>query len=183
MPNYHQYLIASLPYLQFGAKPPINFNRFLELCRDFIPQKELTVLENCADIFKEPGKAKIKTEGIIKTWRDFEFGLRNELVKIRAKRLRKDAAPFLRSYLETEPSFAHKLSEITRQPQPLEFERLLDLLRWNKLDELCFGHYFDMEFLFVYAQKLLILSRWDVIRSANKQQLLNNVITAVEQHA
>jgi len=161
----------------------MEFNRFLELCRDFIPQKELAVLENCADIFKVPYNDKNKTSGIVKAWHDFESGLRDELVKIRAKRLHKDATPFLRNYSEAEPSSTHKLSEITRQPQPLEVERLLDVLRWNKLDELCFGHYFDIEFLFIYAQKLLILKRWDTIHSANKQQLLNNLITVVEQHA
>jgi hypothetical protein len=183
MPNYHPYLISSLPYLQFGTKAPMEFNRFLQLARDFIPQKESAVLENCADIFKGPYNDKNKASSIVRAWHDFEFGLRNELVKIRAKRLHKNAEPFLRNYLEVDPSFAHKLSEITRQPQPLEVERLLDVLRWNKLDELCFGHYFDIEFLFVYAQKLLILSRWDTIRGADKPQLLNGVIAAVEQHA
>jgi len=216
MPNYHPYIISSLPYLHFGTKAPMEFNRFLELVRDFIPQKDLAVLENCADIFnplaripqatpvdelqsgtsphgdeqkmtpelcpwgsREPYKAK----GIVKVWHDFEFGLRNELVKIRAKRRHKNAAAYLRNYLEVEPSFAHKLSEIVRQPQPLEVERALDTLRWNKLDELCFGHYFDIEFLFIYAQKLLILKRWDIIHSAERQQLLDRVITVVEQHA
>jgi len=182
MPNYHQYLISSLPYLSFGMKAPMEFGRFLELCRDLIPQAEVTVLENCADIFKEPGKAKIKAKGIVKMWHDFEFGLRNELVKIRAKRLHKDAAVYLRNYSEADLVFTHKLSEITRQPQPLEVERMLDMLRWNKLDELCFGHYFDMEVLFVYAQKLLILSRWDKIWGADKGKLLNRTLESIEQH-
>lgn len=182
MPNYHPYLISSLPFLSFGMKAPMGFKQFLELARDFIPNEEFTILENCADILNEPFNVQSKSKGILKEWVDFEFMLRNELVKIRAKKLHKDAAIYLRNYLETEPSFAHKINEITRQPQPLEAERLLDALRWNKLDELCFGHYFDIEFLFVYAQKLLILKRWDNIRSAQKQELLNGVLKAVEQH-
>jgi len=164
-------------------KSPIEFDRFLQLANDLIPRKELAVLKNCADILKEPGKVKNKTEGIVKAWHDFEFGLRNELVKIRAKRLHKDAAAYLRNYLEADVSFVHKLNEVVRQPQPLEAERLLDILRWSKLDELCFGHYFDIEFLFVYAQKLLILKRWDAIRNAQKEQLFNSVVTSIEQAA
>ncbi len=183
MPNYHPYLISSLPFLQFGMKAPMEFKRFLQLARDFIPNEELAILENCADIFDEHDKAKNESKGIVKTWRDFEFTLRNELVKVRAKKVHKDAARYLRNYLEAEPSFAHKINEITRQPQLLEVERLLDMLRWNKMDELCLGHYFDIEILFIYAQKLLILKRWDNIRGAEKQKLLNSVLEAVTQHA
>ncbi|MDD4954577.1 MAG: DUF2764 family protein [Candidatus Omnitrophica bacterium] len=177
MPNYHQYLIASLPYLNFGAPAPMGFARFLELAQDFIPQREFAVLKNCADILKEPCKAS----GIANTWRDFESSLRNELVKIRAKRLHKDAEKYLRNYSEAELSFIHKLNEITRSPHSLDAERALDLLRWNKLDELCFGHYFDIELLFIYAQKLLILIRWDKAHAAQKEKVLNNIVNSIEQ--
>ncbi|MCK9574272.1 MAG: DUF2764 domain-containing protein [Candidatus Omnitrophica bacterium] len=183
MPNYHPYFISSLPFLQFGMKAPLEFKRFLELASDSIPKSELTILENCADIIEEPQKYKYNKKNIVKIWRDFEFMLRNELVKVRAKRLHKDAVSFLRSGLDAGPLFAHAIGEIARQPHPLEAERLLDMLRWNKLDELCFGHYFDIEFLFVYAQKLLILERWDNIRSAQKQKLLNSVLEETARQA
>jgi hypothetical protein len=163
-------------------KAPIGFKRFLELCSDSIPKDELAILENSPDIIKEQQKFYVKPKPIVKAWRDFEFMLRNELVKIRAKRLHKDATSYLRAPLDAEFSSAHTIGEIARQPHPLETERRLDALRWNKLDELCFGHYFDLEFLFVYAQKLLILERWDRIRSADKQKLLNGVLEAVAQH-
>jgi len=180
MPNYHPYLISSLPFLQFGMKAPFEFKRFLQLAGDSIPKSELAILENCSGTIAEPQKYKHDEERIVKIWRDFEFELRNELVKIRARRLHKDAASYLRTGADAEPSFAHTIGEIARQPNPLEVERLLDVLRWRKLDELCFGHYFDIEFLFIYAQKLLILERWDNIRSADKQKLISRVLETVE---
>lgn len=180
MPNYYQYFIASLPYLHFGMKAPMDFDVFLTQARDFIPRGELAVLENCADFLKE-NKNKDKGQIIAKAWRNFEFGLRNELVKIRAKHLSRDAEKYLRNYQEAEPSFLHKINEIARQPHSLEVERMLDGLRWNKLEELCFGHYFDIEFLFVYAQKLLILKRWDLIRAADKEKVFNGVINSIEK--
>lgn len=180
MPSYHIYLVSSLPFLQFGTKAPIGFTRFLEVCADLIPKEESAILENCTGIIEVQQKIKVKAKSIIKTWYDFEFMLRDELVKIRAKRLYKDPAHYLRSYLDTEPTLTHRINEIMRQPSPLEVERLLDILRWNKLDGLCLGHYFDIEFLFIYAQKLLILERWDKIRGADKQSLLSNVLETVE---
>ena len=180
MPNYHIYITSSLPYLQFGLKAPISFERFLELCRNLLSPEEFSFLKISKNIIEEDIKhySKISDTAII--WQNFEFMLRNELVKIRAKRLHRNALSYLRGHLETEPSLAHKISEIVRQPHPLEAERMLDMVRWNKLEELCFGHYFDIEFLFIYAQKLLLLERWDKIHSADKQELLNNTLNAIE---
>lgn len=183
MPSYYIYLISSLPFLQFGAKAPITFERFLELCRNLIPAKEFLLLSISKNIINEDLEKYGKINNIVNSWRDFEFMLRNELVKIRAKRLHRDAAAYLRSDSQAEPLFAHKIGEIARQPSPLGVERLLDMMRWDKLEELNFGHYFDMDFLFVYAQKLLIMERWDKIRSADKGKLLNETLESIEQHA
>ena len=51
---------------------------------------------------------------------------------------------------------------------------MLDQARWAKLDELSFGHYFDLEALIIYAYKLRLLERWEKIRTADKERLLEN---------
>jgi hypothetical protein len=42
---------------------------------------------------------------------------------------------------------------------PLEAELFLDGCRWEKIDELAAGHFFDIEFLRAYRLKLQILER------------------------
>jgi hypothetical protein len=53
---------------------------------------------------------------------------------------------------------------------------MLDEARWRMLEELCVGHYFDLDFLIIYALKLLILERWQRIRTADGGRLLEEVL-------
>jgi hypothetical protein len=54
----------------------------------------------------------------------------------------------------------------------LDAEKTLDEARWKALEELATGHYFDLDLLITYAYKLLILQRWENIRSADGTILL-----------
>lgn len=174
MPKFYVYLTASLPALQFGAKPPFSFAQFLAICQDKIPEADLAVL----------GRASIAGEydyqdkqEILKRWQEFDTALRNELARIRAERKRIDAFKYQRQSEFIEPYFTHTAQGAIRNPAILEAERALDLERWRKLDELSAGHYFDLDLLVVYAHKLLILERWERIHSADKSDLLAEAIT------
>jgi len=46
-----------------------------------------------------------------------------------------------------------------REGDPLTVEKNLLLWRWQFLDSLEFGHYFDLEFLIMYYLRLQILKR------------------------
>ena len=63
-----------------------------------------------------------------------------------------------------------------RNTSILEAEKILDQARWNFLEALSFGHYFDFDYLLVYGLKLAILARWDKIQKADKEQLLNAAV-------
>jgi hypothetical protein len=56
-------------------------------------------------------------------------------------------------------SMAHDVMAIS---SPLEAELYLDACRWAKIDELAYGHFFDLEFLRAYKMKLEILERHDM---------------------
>jgi hypothetical protein len=58
----------------------------------------------------------------------------------------------------------------------LDAEKILDETRWKVLDELATGHYFDLDLLITYAYKLLILQRWESIRSADGTILLEQAL-------
>ena len=174
MADYYPYLIASLPVLHFGTKPPFSFERFLELCRPFIPEKDfqsLTTLPQPEE-YQEYGKRQRS----IRKWIEFDTSLRNELVRIRAGRRHVEPAPYLRpgGYTGSSPASAAMAATIT--PSVPDAEKILDETRWKVLEELAMGHYFDLDVLITYAYKLLILQRWENIRSADGTILLEQAL-------
>ncbi|MDD5347624.1 MAG: DUF2764 family protein [Candidatus Omnitrophica bacterium] len=169
MASMYPYLIPSLPLLLFGQRPPFDFEQFLARCRDLIPAEDFEMLAMCAqDNLLEQESAR----AALAHWIAFEKGLRNELTRIRASRKKIDPEKFLRSGASTEPSLYHIALNSHRIPSLVESEKSLDRERWQKLDELSLGHYFDLDALVVYALKLCILLRWEGVDKADKQRLL-----------
>ena len=170
MADFYPYLIASLPMLHFGMKPPFSFERFLENCRQFIPEKDFQLLRTLPppETYSDEGKR----HEIVRKWIQFDSALRNEVVKIRAHRNQVDPGMYLRPERYSGPSLAQVVTAANMGASVLDGERSLDETRWRMLDELATGHYFDLELLIIYAYKLLILQRWENIRSAEGSILL-----------
>lgn len=173
MAGYYIYLVSSLPMLHFGAKPPLSLERFIQLAGELLSQEDVRILEACTQ--KNIYEQRID-QPTLNQWRAFDGALRNELVKVRSSRKKTDPAKYLRQDGFTEPSISHLALNAYRSPSILEGERMLDMERWRFLDELSIGHYFDLNVLIVYALKLMILERWEKIRTADKEQLLEELI-------
>jgi len=169
MPKYFTYLISSLPALNFGMKPPFSFERFLENCRPFISEEDFLLLSNLPVAIDEYGKSV--SHPVIERWLAFDTMLRNELVKIRAHSRKIDAAKYLRGENPIDVAISHTAMSGHRSASILEAEKILDEARWQALDDLGFGHYFDMDSLILYAYKLKILERWEKIYTQDKEKL------------
>ncbi len=166
MSGYYIYLISSLPMLHFGAKPPFSTEKFFSVCAELISPEDLEALKNS---LKDEGESR---------YHDFETALRNELVKIRAQRKHLDASKFLRRDGYADQWISHIAAGACRNSSVMDAERMLDLDRWRFLDELSMGHYFDIELLMVYARKLSILEKWERVRTADADKLLEEALTA-----
>jgi len=166
MSGYYIYLISSLPTLYFGAKPPFSMEKFFSICDGLIPPQEMEIL-----------KSSVRGEGEGE-YRDFETALRNELVRIRAHRKHLDAARFLRMDGYADQWISHIAASASRNPSVIDAQKTLDQDRWRVLDELSTGHYFDLELLMIYARKLSILEKWERVRAADANKLLEGVFTA-----
>ena len=180
MANYYIYLISSLPFLQFGMKPPFMFEKFLKQCAEFIPDEDLKVLKRCSI------DGEYQYEGMpetLKRWRAFDTALRNEIAKVRAGYKHIDPAKYLRRAELSGPSLSHIAMNAHRSPLILEGERLLDEARWRALDELAIGHYFDIDFLIVYSHKLLLLEKWENIRMKDRARLVEDICKLKESAA
>jgi len=174
MADFYPYLVASLPMLHFGMKPPFSFERFLEVCRPLIPKKDFQLLHALPQ--PEQYFEKGESHPIILKWIEFDVALRNELVRIRATKKHLDPATYLRTegYKGSFTIPAGLAANI--HTSVLDAEKTLDEIRWKALVELAMGHYFDLVFLITYAYKLMILLRWENIRSADGMILLKQVL-------
>jgi len=162
--------------LTFGMKAPLSFERLITLCKGMIPDQDIAVVRSVvAPAGILCGEIRNKT---LARWYSFETMLRNEFVMIRAARKKTDATKYLRRDGCPESAHAaHIAINAYRKPSLMESERALDQERWQELDELALGHYFDVDSLIIYACKLLILEKWDRINAADKKQLLENALT------
>jgi hypothetical protein len=174
MADFYPYLIASLPMLHFGMKPPFSFERFLEMCRRFIPEKDYQLLRTLPQPpqYTEHGKRP----PILRRWVAFDGALRNELVRIRAARRHTEPATYLRPGGYRGSSLVPVVTAATMNASVLDAEKNLDEIRWKALEELATGHYFDLDVLITYAYQLLILQRWEQIRSADGTVLLGQAL-------
>lgn len=174
MGNFYTYLITSLPMLHFGMKPPFSFERFLDICRQHIPEEDYQLLRALPE--PEHYLTNGKRHRIIRKWIGFDVALRNELVKIRAGRKHVEPATYLRPDSYSGSPLAPAVMAANMNTSILEAEKTLDETRWKALDELATGHFFDLDFLITYAYKLVILERWENIRGADKILLLEQVM-------
>ena len=108
---------------------------------------------------------------MIEKWLAFDTALRNELAKIRGQSKKIDAAKYLRGENPVDVAISHTAVSGQRSASILEGEKILDEARWQVLDDLGFGHYFDMDSLILYAYKLKILERWEKIHTQDKERL------------
>ncbi len=173
MPCFYTYLISTLPTLHFGARPPFSFEKFITYCQRFISEADIEILKKVSI----GGQVSVDVVNpTLKKWHDFDTLLINELVKIRASRKHIDATRYLRRETFQEPHIAHIAISAYRSHSILEGEKILDEERWRALDEFSFGHYFDLDFLIIYALKLLILERWGKINAQDKAQVLEETL-------
>lgn len=61
-----------------------------------------------------------------------------------------------------------------------EFEKKLDLIRWDYLDDAVFFHFFTIEKIFTFVLKLSIVERWISLDRETGQKLLDELLSDLE---
>lgn len=174
MADFYPYLVSSLPMLHPGMKPPFSYGKFLELCRQFVPEPDYRILRGLPMPPVYPGDEK--AVGTVRGWVGYDTALRNELVKIRARKIHAEPSAYLRPGAFSSSSAAAAAQAAIGSPSILDTEKILDEARWKALDDLGTGHHFDLDQLITYAYKLLILIRWEEFRNADAAGALEKVL-------
>jgi len=172
MSGGYYYLVASLPHLKFGAAPRLTPGEFLRRCAAQVSTAHYRILAEVELFQTRPARTAL---ALLDRWHDRECALRNALAIVRAKRLGVAAAAHLRNFRHD-----RELAEIARHllalDSPLAADEELDRLRWRFLEELAFGHYFDLETLVIYLLKLRILERRARFDPATGAALLDRML-------
>jgi len=173
MPAAYTYLLSSLPAVLFGVRAPFSYRRFLEQCAGLIPGQDYALMEAIGDgtFF-----SLSCTRGVLASWILFETALRNELVRLRAGRIKAEPHRYLRGEAQQFPDIHAAAANAYRMPSVLDTEKSLDVYRWQKLEELGFGHFFDLDALVVYALKLMIVVRWDSVSKIDSSEVLRKTL-------
>ena len=173
MSEYY-YLVASLPMLEFGGKKPFSRSDLLFRCRGNLNPADMATLERASIAPRENIDDPSPT---LREWNVFDAALRNDLARARAAKKGKDPAPYIRGDDSPDPfmaGFAHWLVE---QEDPLEAERSFDRFRWERIEEIKKGHYFDIVSLIAYALQLQIIERWEMLDSKGGMEVLGKLIS------
>lgn len=160
--------------LHFTVNPTISLEVFLDRCAQLIPEKDLDLIKQA--ISTDAYALDLPQNNILLKWKEFDLALRNELARARAARKKINSERFLRPGAPFDINITHIAQASLRQNSILESERYLDLERWQLLDKLAMGHYFDFDFLLIYALKLAILDRWVKIGNSDKAGLIEKVL-------
>ncbi len=172
MSRKYYYLAASLPMLDFQAKPPMTIREFLEECERLMdrPDFEEIQLSIASKVSKTTRPSQAKNP-VAQQWLEFDRRFRNEIAWFRAVQQNKDPMNYIRGDRYIDPFMVDIVVEASKTFDPLTGERVLDRARWVKLSELEMGHYFDFEYLIVYGLKLKILERYQIIGSEKGREL------------
>ena len=158
--------------LQFGMKLPFSYEGFLERCRLELNQEDMDAL---ARVSIEPSVDIEDKLPLLKEWKRFNRSLKNELARTRAVKKGRDPNKYLRGNDGLDPFIAPLAHWAINQDSLMEAEAYLDRIRWEKIEEIKTGHYFDIEYLAAYGLQLKILERWQRINSGEGTKVLEGL--------
>jgi hypothetical protein len=151
----HYFLIASLPLLHLGQRPPITLPAFLQTAEEHLPPGTMAVLR---DLLEADGRHS--ADAFAREWFDSETELRNASVRLRARHRGISPDGFLRPQRGNRVYLQSAVADAFQAPNPLEREKALDQIRWRILDELAGLDPFSLETINSYALKLRLAWRW-----------------------
>ena len=173
MQEQYYYVITSLPYLSLGEEPYIRKDDFLADCKSYLKRTDFNMLESVSLFDAEENDVH---PGVIRRFFRWERGIRNVLVRLRAKSLGLEPDEFIRDEI-VEHSQTLLAEDAFNANSPLMAEEILNKARWRYLDELEFGHYFDIERLVIFFIKLQILERISSFDDEDGMERLNAIVS------
>lgn len=169
----YYYLISSLPMLEFNMKMPFTYNDFILQCEEQLEGSDLAAIKRSSI---SPPESCDERSSMLRKWKTFDMCLRNELARHRSSKLSKDPSKHIRGEECSDLFISSFARWAVNEDLSIETELAIDRIRWQKIEELKQGHYFDIDNLIAYALQLQILERWQRINSGNGMGILEELM-------
>lgn len=178
MTRYY-YFAATLPTPQLGAPAPMTSAEFLDRCsRTLAPGDYRTVA--AATLASPPEGAPPATaeSALLVRYYSWERALRNELVRLRARRLDRPAEPWLRPAPRDEGASRTAQAAFGAE-SPLDGEVLIERQRWSVIENLKALHFFDLASIEAYRLELQVLERLALLREDRGEASYRETYSAI----
>ena len=149
----YYFLVASLPQLELNAPAPLTAEELDGILQENLDERAQRT------VFAYPGKGQYPAvHSVYSQMALFEEYLRNRIAHKRADRagIHFESRDPEEYFSEVDYGLAHAAG----CTDPLEREKLVDKLRWERLEELSLGHDFDLDALIIYRCKLFIVNKY-----------------------
>lgn len=153
---------------------PMSVEAFRQECQRLLSAQDNALMERIWALEEIPCATG---NHFLDSWNRFEHALRNELTWHRADRLDQDPLKYLRGPRVLDPLYAEEVNRIFKMEDLWEAEKALNKMKWRFLDDLATGHYFDIEFLLIYALRLKMLERFQEYASPVGRDFLRELRT------
>ncbi len=157
--SLYYFILSSLPTLKYGEPPPIKSDDFLSVCATWLDAKKYEVIKNIELVPKQELSTKIKPYSALDQWHKWETCLRNRIVRARKTPFSVDPAFFIRPEKDYFSEIDAGIQDAFSSSNPLNKEKIIETMRWKRLNELESGHMFDFYSLCIYRLKLLLLEK------------------------
>lgn len=176
MNRQYYYLISILPSLLFEKKAPVDSIQFRQLCADHLNRKDLEAFKGIIN-----GESQDKPlHSFYDEWNIWDRGLKRELAIMRASQISKRDKGLIPPLPQIDNEHHGLINRIMEAKNPLDAEVVLAKARWNHLDKMEFGHYFDFEKIISYALKLKIMERLESFDQIKGGQIFKGLLESIE---
>lgn len=169
---FYGFLFATLPTLRCGAAAEISLAEFDELAGETLSEKRFKQLIS----WDSPDAVTVE---VYRAMREFDAFLKLRIAEERQEKLGVFSGLPQPEELFSDVDFA--LPVAAASGDPLERERLVDLIRWRKIDDLETGHELDFTALCCYRMRLSSLEKYRRRLSGEGSAVFEQTVDALSQ--
>jgi hypothetical protein len=156
--RHYWYFASTLTSFPFGAPPPLSVEEFDVLCSRFVDQGDLVLVRHVDVVRMGEYSACIEKSSFLKGYFEWERGVRNALVMLRARANKWDAEQWTRPGSAGSDAL-QSAQAISAASDPLQVELTFEHERWNAVERLISLSAFELDSILAYKMKLLIATR------------------------
>lgn len=186
MDNYI-YIVASLPDLtiNFGSSQ-FSYTDVQSQIVDLLSESDKLIINLFEEGFADEtlnadfyAKTSESKNRFMRQYFTFDALLRNKKVTYLASQLQQNASKYMLTLDDIEFEEEKKVNEIFALTDFLQREQQLDMLKWQKADDLALSDYFNLSTILSFLVKAHIVQRWAQLDKQTGEQMFRQLLGEV----